>query len=379
MSGDPPKDVLIIGGGIAGVTTATTLRALGYLGAITLVEAEPRCTDHPPLSKRVLVAGCALEELDLLTDERATELDIRIVSGRSAIRVDAVAGRAELADGSYLSAEAIVVAIGAEPNRPVSLDDPRLVTLRGYGDAMRVRAASGPGATVLVWGGGFIGAEVAASLSGLAGRIVLVDPHETPGSHVLGATLAGWLHDMHVVHGADVRQTRVDAIVAEESRNCLMVSLADGTNVAADVVVAGVGVTPRVLPGAEQLSLPRGLCIAAQDHWDAARLDGQAAAVRLIRQDPQPRGAAWYWTDRYDHHVEVVGDLVSVGASGAAIDVVRPGKAVFRVDGDVLLGAASIDDPMTVRAARRIIDRGKPVDTKALADPSISLRQMLRN
>ncbi|MEV8267264.1 FAD/NAD(P)-binding oxidoreductase [Microbacterium sp. NPDC076911] len=378
MSDAHPADVLIVGGGIAGVTTATALRALGYAGKITLIESEPRCTDHPPLSKRALVTGCDREELDLLAAESASELDIRIVSGCAAIRVDATAGQVELADGSIWSAAAIVVAIGAEPNRPVAVDNPNVVTLRGYDDAMRIRAAAGRGRTVLVWGSGFVGAEVTASLAALETRVVLVDPHERPGSHVLGETLAGWLHDMHAAHGVDVRQTRVEAIADDESRDGLMVALADGTNVVADLVVAGVGVTPRVLPGAEKLMLPRGLRILPDAHWEAARFDGQAAAARLLGQEPSPRGAAWYWTDRYDHHIEVVGDLVGTGRSGSAVDVLRAGSAVFRVDGDIMLGAASIDDPMTVRAARRIIDRQMRVDARALADPSRSLRQMLR-
>nr|WP_260149095.1 oxidoreductase C-terminal domain-containing protein [Microbacterium endophyticum] len=118
--------------------------------------------------------------------------------------------------------------------------------------------------------------------------------------------------------------------------------------------------------------------ISPSHHWDAARLDGIDAAALLLGNSPAVRGAPWYWSDRYGHHIEVVGDLVGNGSSGAPFDVVRPGNAVFRVDGDVLLGAASIDDPMTVRAARRMIDRRVQVDREALADPSLSLRRMLR-
>nr|WP_243845278.1 oxidoreductase C-terminal domain-containing protein [Microbacterium halimionae] len=102
------------------------------------------------------------------------------------------------------------------------------------------------------------------------------------------------------------------------------------------------------------------------------------AAALLLGTTPALRGTPWFWTDRYGHHIEVVGDLANAGLTGAAIDIIRAGTAVFRVDGDLLLGAASIDDPMTVRAARRIIDRGVRVDRDVLADPSVSLRRMLR-
>ncbi|MBA8815251.1 pyruvate/2-oxoglutarate dehydrogenase complex dihydrolipoamide dehydrogenase (E3) component [Microbacterium halimionae] len=381
MSIREPGDVLIVGGGIAGVTTATSLREGGFHGGITLVEATPACTDHPPLSKRALVEGATRGELDLLTKERAAALNVEVVVGVEVVSVDASAHTVLLADGRVMTAEAIVVAVGAEPKHPVGYGDhPRVMTLRGYDDAMAIRAVAGAHSTVVVGGGGFIGAEAAASLRESGSRVVLVDPHEVPGSHVLGDTLARWLHAMHSEQGVEVRHTRIDAVVsdAHDDNAPMQVALGDGSTVAADLVVVGVGVTPRVMPGAERLVAPFGISIEASDHWDAARLDGMDAAALLLGTTPALRGTPWFWTDRYGHHIEVVGDLANAGLTGAAIDIIRAGTAVFRVDGDLLLGAASIDDPMTVRAARRIIDRGVRVDRDVLADPSVSLRRMLR-
>jgi NADPH-dependent 2,4-dienoyl-CoA reductase/sulfur reductase-like enzyme len=378
VSSDAPADVLIIGGGIAGYTTAMTLRDLGYGGEITIVEHDPSCGDHPPLSKNALVDGSARVDLDFASPARFAELNITVESGVAATAVTAAA--ATLSDGRMLTAAALVVAIGAEPVRPQvpGADDPRVVTLRGYDDAMRIRGASGPGRTVLVLGGGFIGAEVAASLRALGTTVVLVDPHELPGAGVLGETLAGWMRAMHLANDVDLRATTVtsiDQVPSADGR--LAVSLADGTSVVADLVVAGVGVRPRELPGIELVEPAGGIVLAPTAHWDAARLDGADAAARLLGRAPEPRGTDWYWTDRYDAHIEIVGDLVGTESSGAD-EIVRPGVAVFRVAGDRLLGAASVNDPNTVRAARRIIDRGVGIDRTALADPSIPLRQMLK-
>jgi 3-phenylpropionate/trans-cinnamate dioxygenase ferredoxin reductase subunit len=375
VSGEAPTDVLIVGGGIAGYTTARTLRDLGYDGPVTVVEQEPSCVDHPPLSKRALVEGIPRSGLEFSSPAQLAEQRIHIVSGVGATAVTPTG--AALSDGRFLTASTIVVAVGAAPNQPAmpGADDPRVVTLRGYDDAMRIRAHSGPGHTVLVLGGGFIGAEVAASLRTLGTAVVLVDPHELPGAHVLGTTLAGWLHQMHLTNGVDLRTTAVTTIDASAGGDePLSVALADGTTVTADLVVAGIGVSPRTLPGVEAVAEAGGIVLPPTAHWEAARLDGQAAAARLLGRPTEPRGAAWYWTDRYGAHVEIVGDLVGKGE-----EIVRPGVAVFRVDGERLLGAASIDDPMTVRAARRIIDREVRVDQEALADPSVSLRRMLRS
>ncbi len=371
MSATTPADVLILGGGIAGYTCATTLRDLGYDGAITIVESDASCSDHPPLSKSVLVNGAVRADLDFATPERLAELKITVHAGVAATEITRAG--AILADGRVLTADALVVAVGAVARRPAmpGADDPRVVTLRDFEDAMRIRSAAGPGRTCLVLGGGFVGAEVAAALRGLGTTVVLVDPHENPGAHVLGDTLAGWLHAMHDTHGVTVRTTTVSSIDASGDR--LAVALTNGETVLVDLVVAGLGVEPRVLPGVEFVEPAGGVVLAATAHWDTARLDGTDAAARLLARDPAPRGAEWYWSDRYGSHIEIVGDLV-----GEGVDVIRPGVAVFRVEGDRLLGAASIDDPMTIRAARRLIDRRIPVDPSALADPTVSLRQMLR-
>ncbi|WP_458041984.1 MULTISPECIES: NAD(P)/FAD-dependent oxidoreductase [Bacteria] len=371
MSDTAPADVLIIGGGIAGYTCATTLRDLGYVGAITIVESDASCSDHPPLSKSVLVNGATRADLDFAPLERLAELKITVLAGVAATEITPAG--VVLSDGRVLAADALVVAVGAAARRPMmpGADDPRVVTLRDFDDAMRIRGAAGPNRTVLVLGGGFVGAEVAAALRTLDTPVVLVDPHEMPGAHVLGDTLSGWMHAMHVTHGVDLRTTTVSSIDA--SGDLLEVTLANGETVAADLIVAGLGVEPRVLPGSELVEPAGGIVLAATAHWDAARLDGMDAAARLLGQAPAPRGAEWCWSDRYGSHIEIVGDLVGEGA-----DVIRPGTAVFRVAGDRLLGAASIDDPMTIRAARRIIDRGVSVEASALADPTVSLRQMLR-
>ncbi|CAH0239319.1 MULTISPECIES: FAD-dependent oxidoreductase [unclassified Microbacterium] len=373
MSGIP-SDVLIVGGGIAGYTTATTLREFGYDGPVTIVERDAACSDRPPLSKRVLLEGSPRSEIDFATPERLAELRITVIAGVSATAVT-TAG-VLLSDGRVLRADSTVIAIGAEARRPSmpGAADHRVTTLRGYDDAMRIRAASGPGRTVLVLGGGFIGAEVAASLRTRQTSVVLVDPHEIPGARTLGTTLAGWLRDMHVAQGVDLRATTVSAIHGDENgAGPLSVALADGSVVEADLVVAGLGVAPQALPGIDLVPLSGGIVLAPTAHWDDARLDGADAAARLLGRDPQPRGAGWYWTDRYGSHIEVVGDL-----TGRGEDVRRARTSVFRIEGDRLMGAASIDDPMTVRAARRIIDRGVRVDPAVLADPAVSLRQMLR-
>jgi len=405
-----PASVIIVGGGIGGWTAATALRDGGYAGEVTIVEAEPLAYDRPPLSKGVLVTGADLASLAFASADEFAAQRIALVAGAPAVRLDP--GAVTLGDGRELRADHLVLAAGAAPRRPDFPGAEAAVTLRAYRDVEQIRAAAAPGARLVVLGGGFIGAEAAASLRTIGAEVVLADRSPVPGVRVLGPTLAGCLHALHAANGVDVRVAVIESIehpsthphprggdsaAAAHARRRdtassrglaggggpLVVRLTDGTTVQADLVLAGIGMAgPTPLPGAEHADT----VLAPADHWDDARLDGHDAAGRILGTEPPPRGAPWYWSDRYGHHLEVVGRLVGERqgeGEGEGEEIVRwaePGRpaAVFRLEGDQLVGAASIDDPNTVRAARRLIDQGIPVTATALRDPTISLRDLLR-
>src|SRR5690606_37229400 len=87
---------------------------------------------------------------------------ITVVAGAPAVRLGP--GAVTLADGRELRADHLVLATGAVPRRPDFPGAERAVTLRTYRDVEQIRAAAAPGARLVVLGGGFIGAEAAASL-----------------------------------------------------------------------------------------------------------------------------------------------------------------------------------------------------------------------
>jgi NADPH-dependent 2,4-dienoyl-CoA reductase/sulfur reductase-like enzyme len=185
----------------------------------------------------------------------------------------------------------------------------------------------------------------------------------------------------------------------------LEVVLDDGTRCAADLVVVGIGIIPNVeLAESAGIEVDGGLLVSAdyrtsapdvfaagdvirlrgedgallrrEEHWEAAQLSGQHAAYGMLGLEPPSRGAPWFWTDRHGIHLEAVGRL-----SGPGDVVVREGgdhPAVFLLDEGLLAGAAAIDDAMTVRAARRLIDQRIPVSRGELSDPSVPLRSLLK-
>lgn len=392
--------VVIVGGGIAGWTVATSLRSQGHDGEIVVVEREAACYDRPPLSKTVLAEAAALADIAFADASTiaAQHLDVRC--GRTAVALDAGTRSITLDDGTRLAADAIVLATGAAaapPSFPGG-DLPGVLTLRTYADAARLRALRG--ARVAVVGAGLIGAEAAAALCTGGSTVTLVDPNRTPGERAFGPTMAAHLHELHRAAGVDLRVGTVERVTAGDG---LRVQLADGARIEVDGVLVGTGIRiDTSLAGAAGIEVDGGIVVdeagrtsapgvyAAGDatrrrrpsglapvrgHWEAAQLDGHDVAAAILGVEVSPRGTDWFWSDRYGHHLEVVGDL-----GGAGREVVRPGPhpTVFRVSDGMLRGAASVDDPMAVRAARRLIDRGVPVDPERLADPDVPLRSLLQ-
>ena len=172
MAGTPRTTaVLLIGGGVASVRCARTLRREGFQGRIALVGDEPSLPyNRPPLSKELL-RGDLPDDLVLAEPERWYERrSVELLSGRSVVALDLDAHEAMLDDGSTIGFERCLIATGARPRELNIEGGEGTLLLRTLADARSIRARAidaGVEAQVIVIGGGFIGVEVASSLAAL--------------------------------------------------------------------------------------------------------------------------------------------------------------------------------------------------------------------
>lgn len=397
--------VVVVGGGLAGYSAANTLRALGHQGSITVVDPEPALYDRPPLSKHLFDEAFELDDLSFASEQALAERSLETRLGRRATALDPESLRVTLDDGSVLDADTVIISTGARA-RSLEIpggDLPGVHVLRTYADALAIRHAVVEGSRVAVVGAGLIGAELASALCTAGARVSLIDPVEVPLVAVVGAHMATHLHGMHEARGITVRQGLTAAF--ERAGEALEVVLVSGERIAADLVVVGVGIVPNIeIAQSAGLDTDRGVLVDAEfrtsvdgiyaagdvarrrdpdgtlhrpeEHWEAAQFDGQAVAHAVLGREAPARGTSWFWSDRHGVHLEAAGRL-----SGPGELVVRDGgehPTVFLVHRGLLEGAASIDDAMTVRAARRLIDQRVPVSIDALADPAVALRSLLR-
>jgi len=401
--------VLVIGAGLAGVSTCGALRAAGHDGRLTLIGAEPGPPyDRPPLSKAFLTAQTDDAAIALQPPSWYADQEIDLLTGTPVAGIDAESGRVQLADGTGLTADVMVLATGGTARQMPGIPHKHagVHLLRTRADAIRLRAALGPGTRLLVIGAGLIGAEVTASATVIGCRVTLVDPNATPLAAVIGPHAAEALRLQHLRHG--VRLVHGTCTALEPAANGpLRATLSTGEVIDVDHVLVGIGIRPdTALAETAGLAVDNGILVderqrtasprvyavgdAARtlgpggplprtEHWDNARRTAELAARAILGLTPPPPKAPWFWTDRYGTHLEMTGHYDPLAQEIIRGDLTGEdgGTLVYHRDG-LCVGAVTLDRPLDIRAIQRIIDRGRRPTAAQLADPAVELRDLAR-
>ncbi|WP_103350885.1 NAD(P)/FAD-dependent oxidoreductase [Amycolatopsis sp. CA-128772] len=294
------KRVAIVGASLAGVRAAQELRAQGYDGGIVLIGDEPHLPyDRPPLSKAFLAGTASRESLELLDagDLASLALDFRL--GVRATALEPAARRVLLSDGTSVHADGVVIATGGRARRLPGFE--RAFVLRTLDDALALRAALVPGVRVVIVGAGFIGAEVASTCRSLGLDVVVLEALPAPLAPVLGPELAAVCARLHAEHGTELR-----CGVPVTGLEAAGVRLADGSLVAADVVVTGVGMAP-----ATEWLAGSGLTVGNGVHTDAGLVTSlpQVVAVGDVARYAGQRHE--HWTNASEQAPVAVANLLA--------------------------------------------------------------------
>ncbi len=338
------REVVVVGGGVAGTRAAEALRQDGYDGSLTIVGAERHAPYHrPPLSKKLLTGQVHRAGVDLAPQ---FDMDARVLRGASAIKLDLSSRTVHLRDENQdlsLQFDGLVIASGAAPREfPGGPAPDGVLLLRTVDDCLAIRERLGSRPRVVVVGGGFIGAEVAASCRSIGLEVVLIEKATSPLLAALGTELAPRWAELHRQHGVDVRVgVGVDSFIGDGRVEA--VRLTDGSRIPADVVIVGLGVTPvtdwldgsglRVDDGvvcdgtgAAEGDTGDAAVVAAGDvarwwhplyerylrteHWEDAGRQGEAAARTLLAGPDRAEAydeLPYFWSDQYDVKVQMLG------------------------------------------------------------------------
>ncbi len=373
-----PEKFVIVGGGAAGFAAAEMLRREGFAGAITMLSNDGATpVDRPNLSKDYLAGNAPEDWLPLRGEDYYQDagIDLRLNTNVSAI--DPEARSVTLGNGGKLPFDRLLLATGAEPVKLQipGADQPHVHTLRSVADSRAIINAAGSAKRALVIGASFIGLEVAASLRARKLEVHVVAPEERPMQRVLGPEMGDFVRALHEENGVNFHLE--DTVEKLEGTRA---TLKSGRVIEADLVVVGIGVTPR-LALAEQagLATDRGVSVneyletsasgifAAGDiarwpdphsgqnirveHWVVAERQGQAAARNMLGRQERFDAVPFFWSQHYDVPINYVGHAESF--DDIAIDGSISGKDCllkYRKGGRVLAIASIYRDLDNLKA-----------------------------
>lgn len=377
-----PERIVIVGGGAAGFAAAEMLRRRGWQGDLTLLSADADAPcDRPNLSKDYLAGSAQEEWIPLRGDDfyPAQRIDLRLAT--TVQRIDLAARCVVTRDGARFGWDRLLLATGAEPVRlPIpGADRPHVFVLRTLADSRAIIAGAASAKAAVVLGSGFIGLEVAASLAarGLAVHVVSLDAH--PLERVLGAQLGDFVRHVHEAHGETFHMGTSIASIDAGS-----VTLGSGARLAADLVVIGVGVRPRLALAEEAgLKVDRGVVVGATletshpgvyaagdiaawpggaggapmrvEHWVVAERQGQVAAENMLGANMPYRDVPFFWSAHHDVTIRYVGhapawDEIRIDGDLAARDCI----ASYVRAGRTLAVATIGRDAQALEHARRL-------------------------
>jgi NADPH-dependent 2,4-dienoyl-CoA reductase/sulfur reductase-like enzyme len=348
------QTLAIVGASLAGLSAARAARAQGFTGRLVIIgDEEHRPYDRPPLSKDFLLGSITAEDLSLETE--TDDLDAEWLLGTRAVSLDASSKTISLANGQVVQADGIVIATGARARQlPALAGLSNVFSLRTLADAQSLAPELVPGSKMAVIGAGFVGAEVASSAASRGMDVTLVDTKPVPFAAQLGMEMGSVVGGLHTAKGVRLISSAVIEDFYAGEGNVTGLRLGDGTFVAADVVVVGIGAEPNVewLAGSGvqvdggvlcdamgRTSVPGivavGDCAAWFDaavdrhrrveHWTGA-LERAALAVQGLLDDDapaQPLKPPYFWSDQHGVKIQFAGhsagyDRLDVEAGDAA-------------------------------------------------------------
>lgn len=406
-----PTSIAIIGGGHAGDELAVQLREEGFRGALIVLEGERGGPyERPPLSKEFLVQNLDAAAISARSDSVYQRLQINRRSGSS---VDAIEPGANdvgvlLSSGEKLSVDVVALATGVAPRQltmPGS-DALGVFNLQGLSDAITLRHALQDAESVVVVGGGFIGAETASSARLMGKEVTLIEYGPRLMSRAVSETVSSFYESQHRSAGVNLLlETGVQSVDVSPEGRVSSVTTSLGDVIPTTCVVAAIGVVPRTEIALQAgLELDRGfLVVDDQGRTSHPRVFG----IGDIALFPHPRGldervpipsidnASWtaavvartlvgdeapsvrptptFWTEQYGLRAQIAGLSQANDRSVVRGDPIQGKFSVLHYQHDRMIAVEAIGAPRDYQAVKRALSLGIniPADLAAWSDLSL--------
>jgi len=402
---------VIVGASLAGAKAAEELRAAGFDGPVTLIGNETeRPYERPPLSKSYLLGTAERESIYVHSPGWYGEHEVDLRLGTTVTGLDPSAHDITLADGSRVGYAKLLLTTGASPRRlqVPGADLPGVLYLRRVADSEQLKSTFQATSRVAVIGAGWIGLETTAAARAAGVEVTLLEAADLPLLRVLGPEVAQVFAELHREHGVDSRYGVQVAEITASNGRASGVLLADGTHVAADAVIVGVGITPNAqLAEAAGLEVRNGIVVDSQlrssdpdvfaagdvanafhpllgthvrvEHWANALNQPQTAARAMLGQDVAYDRVPYFYTDQYDLGMEYSGYVEPGGYDQVVFrgDAEQREFVAFWLRGGRVLAGMNVNVWDVNDAVQDLVRAGQPADVGKLADPAVPFEEVV--
>lgn len=398
--------IVIIGAGQAGAALAAKLRALGHDGTITMIGEEPAPPyQRPPLSKAYLLGEMELERLYLRAPSFWDDQNITLKLGAPVTSIDRTA-RTVRVGGETIAYDHLALTTGSQPRRlPAAIGGALkgVYTVRSLADVDAMAPEFRAGRNLLVIGGGYIGLEAAAVGAKLGLNVTVVEMAPRILQRVAAPETSDYFRKEHAAHGVKILEnTGLDRLLGEG--HVTGAKLSDGTEIAVDFAVVGVGITPSTLLAEEAgLEIENGIrtdqfgrtsdphiwsagdCASFPHKGGRIRLESVGNAIdqaEIVAENILGRGQAydakpWFWSDQYEVKLQIAG--LNTGYDRIVTRAAEEGGVSYwYYKGDTLLAVDAMNDARSYMIGKRLIDMGRSPDAAAIADPVTNLKALLK-
>lgn len=397
--------IIVIGASHAGIAFVDAMRRNGFAGGLCLVDRQPgQPLERPPLSKAFLAGdGGDESRFALRKPDWFAAHDIQLIDNCRITAIDAAGREIETGTGERMGYDRLVLATGATPRRlPAAEGMDDVFELRHPDDALRLRSAAGKAASVIVIGGGYIGLEVAATLAKSGKAVTVIEAAPRLLARVASPPISSFFADLHSEAGTGViTGAGVEDVVA--ARGCFShVRLSDGRQLAADMLVVGIGVLPEmslaesagietgngILVGPDmQTNLPDIYAIGdgalVRDNAYGIRIESvhnaqdsaERAAAAINGHAPPADQAPWFWSEQFGLRLQSAGIVPADGASHHR----RPGKreggfSIWSYRADRLCAVEAVGDPAGYMLGKSCLEKGLSPSPQLVCDPAFDLK-----
>jgi 3-phenylpropionate/trans-cinnamate dioxygenase ferredoxin reductase subunit len=399
--------IIVAGAGHAAGQVLATLKQQKFAGKIILIGDEPYLPyQRPPLSKKFLSGEMPPERLYVKPPGFYDDPQIELHLSTRITEINRDGHSVSTDAGGDISYDKLILALGSRVRR-LSLPGAELAGvhyLRDISDVDGIRAEMEQGKRLVIVGAGYIGLEVAAVSRQLGLDVTVIEMAERVMSRVVSPEISDFYQIEHAGKGVNLKlATGISAI--HGTTRVESVETSDGEQIAADLVVVGVGILPNTELAAEaglevndgivvddrcQTSDPDVYAIGDCSTHPNSIYDRQlrlesvqnaleqakTAASNICGQEAHYSEVPWFWSDQYDLKLQIAGlsqGYDSVVIRGNPAD--RSFACLYLRDG-VLIATDAVNAPRDFVQSKALIAARVQIDPEQLSDSDIQLKDM---